>query len=356
MQLPALQINQPDVGAVMERIGRQQTRQYRNRLLREDMDLSQQRFGLAKRKFGLAETKYADERTRENRLVETRRAAFSGDKSMKEELFALDPDSFKAIQDRIAQASEEEREVLAQENLESAQQAHWIKSAPNPMAMVMRWEKVRASDPEMAEIMPEVFDEDWLERASVKVMAAEELLKEPPAPPSGFERTDTGLRPITGGPGDPDYVRLKVEAGREPESPYERYRGTGGNLYDLDAPGGPQRLFEPAAPRDAGLISEKRRVELAREIAEQDPSSYQRDENGEVKINRWTGEPEIDMDAYNRNYRQALEGLGGKGVEPRKKQALGRAVKPDGSPWPEGTTKTINGKTYIVHGGQWFSE
>ena len=101
-----------------------------------------------------------------------------------------------------------------------------------------------------------------------------------------------------------------------------------------------------AGKGEAPSLAEKRRIDIAKERALAMASSFRRGEDGEFINNTFTGEPELDAEAFERNFNTLYAQGAGSAA-----QGGGLALS-SGQNIPEGMTFEQGGKTFVVENGQ----
>ena len=97
---------------------------------------------------------------------------------------------------------------------------------------------------------------------------------------------------------------------------------------------------------ESPTLEDKRRVDLAKERALQMASSYRRDSNGEFINNTFTGEPELDIEAFERNFNSLLgQGTGSAAQGGGLTLSSGQVIV-------EGMTFEQGGKFFVIENGQ----
>lgn len=189
---PALQVKSLDFPAILQNAQNLRSGATRNRLQEAQLGQFQQQ--------QQARQQYAP-------------GALAGDQGAMQAYAAIDPDGAAKLQDIVGRADERQRAELQAQNLEMGQMAHYIASAQNEPMRQSRWTEVRGSSPEIAEVMPETFDQNFLDMQVARIMTTKELLAQEqgqqPLSPAGKRAYDRDQGFLTQG----EYDQATVAGG-----------------------------------------------------------------------------------------------------------------------------------------------
>lgn len=220
MGFPALDVRAPDIAGVVNQIGQQRDRLLKNRLSVAQGARAERTLGLDERRVDLAERKYSDTQMREERTGELIRDIFADTEGALESLAGYDSDAAAQIQGLMAdidalpyEQAERVRADLKAQNDEIGQMAQWILTATTENMFNARWQRVRGSSPEIAELMPENPDREWLGLRMAMAMSINEQNKlGMPQSGAGKVRADIDTGRLT-----LDQIGEQAEAGRAGE-------------------------------------------------------------------------------------------------------------------------------------------
>lgn len=258
MRLPALEIQQPDVGRSLLAAESIKGHRTRNRLMEAQLKRDAELPGLRAEAMGLggggssglpgeAEGAPSPEAT----------AAGPGGINMNKlkEFYAKFPKEAERILKFSQDATKAEAEQARGQAAKMAKPLMYIESLPKEqraMAYAQIIGKAKASGQQFKNPPPDKYDPQWVNNKIMESMmidkAAAYVKNRQEKPPVGFTGGPDGLRPIPGGPADPSYKGRVSDATREPTQQYSgevELDSEVGKFYQVNPKNGKREYISP---------------------------------------------------------------------------------------------------------------